>query len=105
LLFSVLLLSTACAYRYRFDTGRTSSGERVSEWRHTGIWGWIPASPFDLEAACPDGVARFGSHINFLNWLPGFLTLGLYAPRTVWAECAVPESPEPIPAAAPGEVE
>ena len=83
-----VLASTGCAYRYQFVTGLPSSGERVEEWRHIGLWGWIDAEPVDLEKACPSGVSRFGSYIGFLNWLPGFFTLGLYAPRTVFVECA-----------------
>ena len=84
----VLVGWTGCAYRYQFNTGLPPSGERVQEWRHIYVWGWVEPDPVDLERACPSGVARFGSYINFGNWLPAFLTLGLYAPRTVFVECA-----------------
>jgi len=84
----VLTYGSGCAYRYQFNTGLPPSGERVQEWRHIGLWGWIEAAPVDLDQACPSGVSRFGSYINFANWFPAFITVGLYAPRTVFVECA-----------------
>jgi hypothetical protein len=90
----LLLVWTGCAYRYQFNTGLPPSGVRVQEWRHIYVWGWVDAAPFDLEQACPSGVSRYGSYINFGNWLPAFLTLGLYAPRTVFAECAATSTAE-----------
>jgi len=93
LLTIVMFGWSGCAYRYQFNTGLPPSGERVQEWRHIGLWGWIGAEPFDLDKACPMGVSRYGSYINFANWLPAFITVGLYAPRTVFAECALATSP------------
>lgn len=84
----VVLTTSGCAYRYRFETGLPASKTRVSEWRHIGLYGYVGGQPFDLEQACPNGVAEFGSKINFLNWLPALLTVGLYTPRTVYAVCA-----------------
>lgn len=96
-LASALLVSTGCAYRYRFNTGAPQSDRVVEEWRHIYMWGWVSGPPFDLEAACPEGVAQFGSYIGWLNWLPGFFTLGIYAPRTVYAVCAAqPDAPEAL---------
>lgn len=83
-----------CAYKYEFVVPDAEPSEqRVEEWRHIGIWGWVPAEPFDLLAACPGGVAEFGSHVSFLNWLPALVTAGLYAPRTVYAVCDESDGP------------
>src|SRR5258705_4692117 len=50
LLISIVLFSwCGCAYRYQFNTGLPPSGERVQEWRHIGLWGWIGAEPFGLH--------------------------------------------------------
>jgi len=84
----VTILGTSCAYRYRFNTGLPENGKKVTRWAHIAGWGWSTPEPFDLEEMCPEGVARFGSHVNFGNWLAGFFTLGLYSPRTVVAWCA-----------------
>jgi hypothetical protein len=87
-LLIVALLASSCAYRYRFVTGLPENGTKVTRWAHIAGWGWSTPDPFDLEEMCPEGVARFGSHVSFLNWLPAFLTLGIYSPRTVVAWCA-----------------
>ncbi len=82
------------AYRYDFKTGRPPAipTQSVTETRHLAFWGWKSGPPFDLEQACPQGVAEFGSRVGFWNWLPAFFTLGLYTPRTVYAVCAQPEA-------------
>ena len=80
--------ATGCAYRYKFATGAAASGERVTEWRHIAAWGYTETAPFDLDEACPNGVAEFGSYVSALNWLPALITIGAYTPRTVYAKCA-----------------
>lgn len=82
-----LVASTGCAYRYRFETGLPpQENAKVTEWRHIFFWGWSEPPPFDLDAACPNGVAEFGSYVNMLtNWPCALLTLGFYSPRTVYA--------------------
>ena len=91
-LVAVTLLTSSCAYRYRFDTGLPESGREVTRWAHIAGWGWSTPEPFDLEEMCPEGVARFGSEVTFPNWLAAFFTLGIYSPRTVIVRCAaVPE--------------
>jgi hypothetical protein len=83
------VLTSGCGgYRYTFKTSLAPSERRVSEWRHQAIFGYVGGAPFDLEAACPNGVAEFGSRISLLNWFPALLTMGLYTPRTVHAVCA-----------------
>lgn len=81
-----VFLTYGCAYRYVFTTGLEPSKTKiVKEWKHIGLWGWIEVSPFDLNAACPEGVAEFGSYISFPNWLCALTTAGLYSPRTAYA--------------------
>ena len=92
LLVLLAAASSGCAYRYAFVTELAPATERVSEWRHIGLWGWVSDEPFDLGKACPTGVSEFGSYVSFLNWLPTLVTAGIYAPRTVYAHCAVEES-------------
>jgi hypothetical protein len=93
LIVVVLLMGSVagCAYRYKFKTGLPPSDQKQTQWHHIGLWGHIYSGPFNLEQACPEGTAEFGSYINFGNWLPAFLTIGLYSPRTVYAICAQPQ--------------
>jgi hypothetical protein len=93
LLSGALLLLPGCAHRYEFLTGRPAGTHRVSKTVHQGLYGWAGNDAvFDLDAACPEGVAELGSRIEFLDWLPTFLTLGLYTPRTAYAVCAQPQA-------------
>ncbi len=42
----------------------------------------------DLDAACPEGVARWRSEARASDWFADVFTLGVYNPRTVTVECA-----------------
>ena len=80
------LVNAGCAYRYIFRTGQEPSKTQiVKEWKNIGFWGWIEPSPFDLSAACPGGVAEFGSYVSAPNWFCALVTAGLYSPRTAYA--------------------
>lgn len=87
-MLTALVPSWGCAYRYTFRTGLPEGERRVSTTMHQSFFGWSSDNVFDLEDACPEGTAEFGSRITFLNWLPAFFTLGLYTPRTAYAVCA-----------------
>jgi hypothetical protein len=39
LLSAMMLLSSSCAYRYRFNTGLPESGKKVTRWAHIAGWG------------------------------------------------------------------
>jgi len=84
------LMLTGCAMNYTFLTGLSASTQRVEETQSQALFGWMSDNVFDLDKACPQGVAEFGSYISFTNWLPSFFTLGLYTPRTAYAVCAQP---------------
>lgn len=87
----IAMASAGCAYNYTFMTGAPASSQRVTEIQHQGLFGWVSNNVFDLDKACPNGASEFGSYINFGNWLPSFLTIGLYTPRTAYAVCAEEE--------------
>ena len=84
-------LRLSISIRYRPPRERTE----VTRLAHISGWGWSTPDPFDLEEMCPEGVARFGSEVTVLNWLPAFFTLGIYSPRTVIARCAAVPEVEP----------
>ena len=87
-LVALAIASSGCAYKYQFQTGLPGSETVVAETQHQSLFGHVSDNVFDLEKACPSGVSEFGSYISFTNWLPAFLTLGLYTPRTAYAVCA-----------------
>ncbi len=82
------LAFSGCAYNYTFKTGLPPSGKQVSETEHQVLFGWIGDNVFDLDKACPNGVAEFGSYVSFANWVPTLVTVGLYTPRTAYAVCS-----------------
>ena len=86
LLIAFAFSGSACSYKYTFKTGAPPAiDEKRTEWKSIGLWGVIGPSPYDLEEACPEGVAEFGSYVSFLNWACAFTTIGLYSPRTVYS--------------------
>jgi hypothetical protein len=81
-----LLATSGCAYKYTFRTGEPPAKEKTyTEWKHIGLWGWISSSPVNLDKACPEGVAEFGSYVSLPNWVCAVITAGLYSPRTAYA--------------------
>ena len=87
LLITFTFFEVGCAsYKYRYMTGEPpATNQKRTEWKHIGLWGLICPSPYNLEQACPEGVAEFGSYVSFPNWLCAFTTVGLYTPRTVYS--------------------
>jgi hypothetical protein len=85
-----VLLCTGCANYYSYRTGANAPAAlTVREWRHFPAWGLGEPQRFDVEAACAGReLIEFGSYVSVLNWLPTALTIGFYAPATVYAVCA-----------------
>jgi len=42
----------------------------------------------DLDAACPDGAARWRNEATFGDVVADLLTIGIWSPRTIVVECA-----------------
>ena len=82
-------LSLAACHTLRYDTGRPASPRHVVQTVHFTFWG-LGGQParVDLDAACPEGVARWRSESTAGDWLLAVVTLGIYSPRTVTVECA-----------------
>lgn len=84
---ALLLVATGC-HTVRFDAGRSPSPRRYERTVHFFAWGLAGRPVVDLDAACPEGVARFRSEASFPQWLAQVATIGLWAPRRVVVECA-----------------
>jgi len=72
----------------RYETGRPASPRHVEQAVHFYLWGLSGKPVIDLDAACPEGVARWRSEATAGDWLIDVVTLGIYNPRTVTIECA-----------------
>lgn len=72
----------------RYDTGRPASPRVVTIPVTYWFWGLRGNHAIDLDAACPDGAARWQSMATFTDKLLDVVTLGVYVPRTVTIECA-----------------
>ena len=87
-LLAVLALSLAACHTVRYDAGRPPSQRRYAETVHFYAWGLVGKPRIDLDAACPEGVARFRSEAAPHHWVAQVATLGLWSPRRVVVECA-----------------
>jgi hypothetical protein len=88
-LFAVVAcLALAACHTIRYDTGRAASPRKVERTIHFTFWG-LGNQPavVDLDAACPEGAARWRSESTAGDWLLSVVTIGIYAPRTVTIEC------------------
>ena len=72
----------------RYQTGRPASPRKVEQTHHFYFWGLKGKPVVDLDAACPEGVARWSSQSTAGDWFASVLTIGIWSPRTVVIECA-----------------
>jgi hypothetical protein len=78
----------AGCHTVRYQTGRPASARKVEQTHHFFFWGLKGKPVVDLDAACPEGVARWTNRSDALDWLASVGTLGVWSPRTVTIECA-----------------
>lgn len=81
-------LALAACHTVRYDAGRPPSQRRYERTVHFFAWGLVGKPRVDLDAACPEGVARFRSEAGPLQWIAQVATVGLWSPRRVVVECA-----------------
>lgn len=90
LVLAALLATQAGCFATTFRTGRTGSGQVVERQVDSFFWGLVGEHVVELDLICPGGTARFEVVSKPLDTLLDTVTLGLYSPRTVVVECAVP---------------
>jgi hypothetical protein len=85
----VLALVLSGCFHQVVQTGRTPGTTVVEKpWTATWLWGLVPASPIDVTANCPGGIATVETKQSFMNGLVGALTIGIFTPRDVKVTCA-----------------
>lgn len=87
-LASLASLALAGCHVVRYETGRPPSPRVVTIPVNYFFWGLKGRHAVDLDAACPEGAARWESKATFTNKVLGVITLGIYVPRTVKIVCA-----------------
>jgi hypothetical protein len=84
---AALLLSGCQTVHY--TTGRNAGGGRVEQNAPFFLWGLVGEKVVNLNEVCPQGgAARWKNEQTFLDGFLGFITLGIYSPRTIVIECA-----------------
>ena len=86
-LAALAALALAGCHAARYDAGRPSSNRRWEKTVHFWLWGFQGDGRIDLDAACPEGVARFRNEAGALHWIAEVATLGIWSPRRVVVEC------------------
>ncbi len=81
-----LATATGC-YTVRFQSSMPPGGARYEEKGHFFLWGLVGEKEVDLRKLCPAGPSRWQNQQTFVDGLVGFVTLGIYIPRTVNVEC------------------
>jgi hypothetical protein len=87
-LASLAALALAGCHVVRYDTGRPASPRVVTIPVTYWFWGLRGNHAVDLDAACPEGAARWQSKATATDKLLDIVTLGIYVPRTIIIECA-----------------
>jgi hypothetical protein len=87
-LVAAIAVALAGCHTVRYDAGRPPSQRRYERTVHFFAWGLAGRPRVDLDAACPEGVARFRNEAGPLHWLAQVATAGLWSPRRVVVECA-----------------
>ncbi|HSM93860.1 MAG TPA: hypothetical protein VLT47_13335 [Anaeromyxobacteraceae bacterium] len=88
LIASLAALALAGCHVVRYDTGRPASQRVVTVPLNFFVWGLVGDRAVDLDAACPDGAARWQNQATVGDAIIDVVTLGIWSPRTVRIECA-----------------
>jgi hypothetical protein len=87
-LASLAALALAGCHVVKYDTGRPASPRVVTIPVNFFVWGLVGKPVVDLDAACPEGVARWQNQATFGDAFIDVITIGLWSPRTVTLTCA-----------------
>lgn len=87
-LASLAALALAGCHVVKYDTGRPASPRVVTIPVSYFFWGLVGRPVVDLDAACPEGAARWQNKATFGDAFLDVITVGIWSPRTVLIECA-----------------
>ncbi|MCK5795888.1 MAG: hypothetical protein KAI47_01805 [Deltaproteobacteria bacterium] len=90
-LLTALMLTTSGCYKATFVRPVPPSGVEKTEWLDFFLWGVANTETIDIRRFCPKGnirSVRVGG--NFGTLLVTIFTGGLYSPRKLYVQCAMP---------------
>jgi hypothetical protein len=88
LVVSLAALALAGCHVVRYDSGRPASQRVVTVPLNFFLWGLVGDRVVDLDAACPEGAARWQNQATAGDAFLDVITVGIWSPRTVKIECA-----------------
>jgi len=80
------ILSSGC-HTMRFEVADEPHGRVVYDRKSFFLWGLAPTREVDVSAYCPAGVAAIREETRFSDGFFGFVTLGIWQPRSSWYYC------------------
>jgi Bor protein len=100
---AVSLVSLSACHMFRFEVSKEPHEvlpvvDRKTFW----VFAWFPTLEVDVRKICPAGVALIEEETTVTDGLLTLLTLDIYAPRTSYYYCRIPQPPAALPAPAPG---
>ena len=83
----LLLVAGSACHTMRFEVSGRDHANVVYERKAFFVWGLAPTREVDVATRCPYGVAAIREETTFVDGLLGFITLGIYQPRSSWYYC------------------
>lgn len=71
----------------RFELSDAPSDQVVYDRKSFFFWGLAPTRTVDVAQYCPGGAAAIRERTTFTDGLLGFITLGIWEPRSSWYYC------------------
>ncbi len=83
----LLLVTVIGCHTMRFEVADEPHDRVVYDRKSFFLWGLTPTKEVDVSAHCPDGVAAIREETRFSDGFFGFITLGIWQPRSSWYYC------------------
>ena len=84
----VLGLAAAGCYRVAYETDLPAGGPVRTQTATFFLGGLIGETTVDLQALCPNGVARWQNEASPVDTILTYVTVGIFTPRTITVTCA-----------------
>jgi len=87
-LILTLFLSISACHSMKFKIADGQVGNVVKDRKSFFLFGIVPTENVDLALYCPNGTIAVAESTSFLDGFLGFVTLGIYTPRSSTYYCA-----------------
>jgi len=83
---SLTLFVSGC-HTMRFEISSEEHSTVVYDRKSFFLWGLAPTREVDVSRFCPSGAAAIKEETRFSDGFFGFITLGIWQPRSSWYYC------------------